>query len=522
MKSTRSLLLQRRYLSLTHRRVLSSSVRQPLLRRGFHSTSSVKQEFKDPYETLGVKKSSSQSDIKKAYYKLAKKYHPDINKEAGAEKKFHDLQNAYEILSDESKRKQYDQFGAAAFSGGAGAGPGGPGAGPGGFNPFGNGFGFDFSGGQAGGAGGFGGINFEDLFGTAFGGGPFGSSSNGGRRSSSMFREYKGDTIEVIQNLDFKDAVFGKKNVSIKFRALDPCGTCNGSGLKSGASKTTCPSCHGSGTTVHVRAGFQMMSTCQTCGGEGTTVNASDFCKSCHGEGVNVNTQKTITVDLPHGLQDGDVVRIPGQGSYPDIAVDKEMAKSVKLSRGDILVRIRVNKDPHFSIKNKYDIWYTKEIPITTAALGGTVSIPTIDGTKIRIKVPAGTAPEQVISIPNMGVPKSSPYRNSAVQARGDMKIQYKVVIRKPQSKAEQCLWEALADVTNDTNAKRTMESFASSVEKSVEDKLSDNDNKTSNNSKETYNTTEDNSMNPDAPSTLGRLEKFISNTFKKIKGDKN
>lgn len=102
------------------------------------------------------------------------------------------------------------------------------------------------------------------------------------------------------------------------------------------------------------------------------------------------------------------------------------------------------------------------------------------------------------------------------------MKIQYKVVIRKPQSKAEQCLWEALADVTNDTNAKRTMESFASSVEKSVEDKLSDNDNKTSNNSKETYNTTEDNSMNPDAPSTLGRLEKFISNTFKKIKGDKN
>lgn len=104
----------------------------------------MKQEFKDPYETLGVKKSSSQSDIKKAYYKLAKKYHPDINKEAGAEKKFHDLQNAYEILSDESKRKQYDQFGAAAFSGGAGAGPGGPGAGPGGFNPFGNGFGFDF------------------------------------------------------------------------------------------------------------------------------------------------------------------------------------------------------------------------------------------------------------------------------------------------------------------------------------------------------------------------------------------
>ncbi|KAL3231474.1 Uncharacterized protein RNJ44_00509 [Nakaseomyces bracarensis] len=484
----------------------------------FHTSPLLRESFKDPYQTLGVNNSASQSEIKKAYYKLAKKYHPDINKEAGAEKRFHDLQNAYEILSDEGKRKQYDQFGAAAFTGGGAAG--GPGGGAGGFNPFGNGFGgFDFTNAQGGGnAGGFGGINFEDLFGAAFGGGPFSGSGNAGRRSGSMFREYKGDTIEVIKDLDFKDAVFGKKNVSLKFTALDPCGTCNGSGLRSGASKSTCPSCQGSGTTVHVRAGFQMMSTCQTCGGEGTTVNPSDFCSSCRGEGVTVNKSKTITVDLPHGLQDGDVVRIPGQGSYPDIAVDSEMSKSVKLSRGDILVRIRVNKHPNFSIKNKYDIWYTKEIPITTAALGGTVSIPTIDGTNIRIKVPAGTAPEQVISIPNMGVPKSSPYRNSSIQARGDMKIQYKVVIRKPQSQAETCLWEALADVTNDTGARRTMESFASSVEKSVKETIDENS------SKETGSATdkkESGTLNPDEPGTLGRLEKFISDTFKKIKGDK-
>lgn len=499
---------------LMQRRVIGSlGVHRRLLTRKFHASPLLGQEsFKDPYQTLGVNKSASQSEIKKAYYKLAKKYHPDINKEAGAEKRFHDLQNAYEILSDESKRKQYDQFGAAAFTGGAG--PGGPGGGAGGFNPFG---GFDFSNAQGGNAGGFGGINFEDLFGAAFGGGPF-SSGNAGRRSGSMFREYKGDTIEVVQNLNFKDAVFGKKNVSLKFTALDPCGTCHGSGLRSGATKTTCPSCQGSGTTVHVRAGFQMMSTCQSCGGEGTTVNPSDYCSSCRGEGVTVNKSKTITVDLPHGLQDGDVVRIPGQGSYPDIAVDKEMSKSVKLSRGDILVRIRVNKDQNFSIKNKYDIWYTKEIPITTAALGGTVSIPTIDGTNIRIKVPAGTTPDQVISIPNMGVPKSSPYRNSSIQARGDMKIQYKIVIRKPQSQAETCLWEALADVTNDTNARRTMESFASTVEKSVKETFDDKT--TSNNSTATSDKNA-RTVNPDEPGTLGRLEKFISDTFKKIKGEK-
>ena len=123
-----------------------------------------------------------------------------------------------------------------------------------------------------------------------------------------------------------------------------------------------------------------MMSTCPTCNGEGTMKRPQDNCTKCHGEGVQVNRAKTITVDLPHGLQDGDVVRIPGQGSYPDIAVEADLKDSVKLSRGDILVRIRVDKDPNFSIKNKYDIWYDKEIPITTAALGGTVTIPTVEG----------------------------------------------------------------------------------------------------------------------------------------------
>ena len=306
-----------------------------------------------------------------------------------------------------------------------------------------------------------------------------------------MFREYKGDSVEVIHRMKFKDAVFGAKNANLQFSVLDPCGVCHGSGLKKNAQSSTCPSCHGTGTTVHVRGGFQMASTCNQCGGEGTTVRPEDVCSKCHGEGVELNSQRSISVDLPQGLQDGDVVRVPGQGSYPHLAVDPKMKNSVKLHRGDVLVRIRVDKDSRFSIRNKTDIWFTKEIPITTAALGGQVTIPTVDDTQIRLKVQPGTQHDQVISIPNMGVPRIG-------GERGAMKVQYKIVIKKPQSKAEKCLWEALADVTNDQAARRT---------------------ETTSHSPESTNSTA--TTNPDNPSALGRLEKFISNTFNKIKGDK-
>ncbi|CAB4252440.1 similar to Saccharomyces cerevisiae YFL016C MDJ1 Co-chaperone that stimulates the ATPase activity of the HSP70 protein Ssc1p [Maudiozyma barnettii] len=485
----------------------NSIVRKPLVfRSGFHSSSIQRQSIKDPYKALGLNSKASQSEIKKAYYKLAKKYHPDINKEQDAEKKFHDLQNAYEILSDETKRKQYDQFGAAAFDPNFANSQGHPG----GFGGFGGG------GGAAGNPfGDFGGINFEDLFGAAFSGrnggagnagNPFGNA--GGANRMNMFREYKGDSIHVSCKLDFKDAVFGKKNVKLTFNSFDQCHTCHGSGMKSGAAKETCQSCHGSGTKVHIRGGFQMMSTCNECQGEGSTVKAEDVCHSCHGDGVEFKHNKTINVDLPNGLQDGDAIRISSQGSYPQMAVDPEMAKNVRMTRGDIIVTIHVDKDPKFSIKNKYDIWYQMDIPITTAALGGTVEIPTVDGTKIRLKVQAGTQHDEVISIPNMGVPRPGMLGQGG---RGHMKVQYRIVMKKPQSKAEKCLWEALADVTHDSMAKRTMNITLDGI----------NGNQ-SNSSGSTKNNSGNAASNPDEPNALSRLEKFISGAFKKIKGDKD
>ncbi|AGO10993.1 AaceriAFR507Wp [[Ashbya] aceris (nom. inval.)] len=451
------------------------------LARQFHSSGRRLQEIRDPYETLGVPRDSSASQIKKAYYKLAKQFHPDINKDEGAEKKFHDLQNAYEILSDENKRRQYDQFGAAAFSQGGGAGAGGAGGFQGGFGGF-SGFG-DF--------GEFGGLNFEDLFGAAFRGGARGA---GQQRGAQFVREFKGDSIQVPFKLSFRDAVFGLKDVPLRYAVYDQCGTCSGSGLKAGAQRSVCGGCHGTGTQVHVRAGFQMASTCSQCGGEGYSIRRGDQCGTCSGEGVVFNRNKEVKVDFPHGLQDGDVVKVPGQGSFPHIQVDPETAHAMRLRRGDLLVQVQVERDPRFQIKNHYDIWYVQEIPITTAALGGTVSIPTVDGDQIRLKVIPGTQPDQVVSIPNKGVPRG------LSGARGDMKVQYRIVMKKPQSKAEKFLWEALADVTGDATARRTENIDAAMAGTAAPGATS----------------------GPDEPSTLRKLEKFISNAFKTIRGDQH
>lgn len=468
--------------------------------RKFHSTN--KAQLEDPYKTLGVGNSASASDIKKAYYKLAKKYHPDINKEDGAEAKFHELQEAYDILSDPSKKSQYDQFGAAAFQNGGGAGgPGGAGGAYGG-NPFGGfeGFGGAAGGnpfGNAGGQGGFG-FSFEDLFGEAMGGG------RGGKRSSNYMQHFQGDDIEVLKTISFKESVFGTQ-ATIEYDALNQCNDCTGSGLKKNKKKSTCQACGGTGSQVHyLQAGFQMASTCKACGGTGVSVKKGDECNTCHGEGVK-NQHKVTEIKLPKGVRDGTRVRVAGAGD----AAHTTTAPNYKLSNGDLIIRVRVKPDPNF-VRDGNNIIYRCEIPMTTAALGGTVEIPTLEEQKIKLRIPKGSEEGRIISVPERGVPYGS-------HNRGDLKVVLKVKVLKPLNATQTALLEALADAFNDENANRVDPSW-----KPLEDlnKNSNNNNSSSSNVNNNDNSNGDSSCDNIHENKLKKIESFLSGAFKRILGD--
>ncbi|GMM34806.1 Mdj1 protein [Saccharomycopsis crataegensis] len=422
-----------RYQSYKPHRLSPSSCRQ------FHSSSS-QLKVTDPYKTLGVDKGASTSQIKKAYYKLAKKYHPDVNKEEGAEGKFHDVQDAYEILSDSDKKAQYDQFGSSTFDQNGNFNPhaGNPFAG---FGGFGGGAGAGGAGGAQGGNP-FGDFNFEDLFGAAFRGGNGRGGANGGR---SYVTEYVGNNIEVAKTVSLKDAVFGK-HLNVTYSALDNCGTCSGSGLKQGKEKSTCGTCHGTGQRVqYMQGGFQMASTCNKCGGTGTVISRDAACGTCHGEGVK-QVNKSTEVDLPPGISDGVRVKISGEGDAP--AVTK--SANVRTYKGDLIIRIRIQQDPAFTVAGK-DLIHKIKIPFTTAILGGTVEVPTVDGAVLRLKVPAGTNNNKVITVPSKGIPRSGD-----VNRRGDMQVHFDVSIPKAQNDTQVAILEALADSFGDSTATRT------------------------------------------------------------------
>lgn len=427
-----------------------------LARCGFSTTSRLL--LSDPYKTLGVGNSASASEIKKAYYKMAKKNHPDINKEEGADKKFHDIQEAYEILSNPEKKQQFDQFGASAFDQASGG------------NPYG---GNPFAGGSPFGAGGFN-INFEDLFGSAFSQGR-GSRSGGG---SQYVEHFQGNDVEVVKNITFKESVFGTAT-KIDYSVVDDCKTCSGSGLKPDRKKSTCGTCQGTGSTVHyLQAGFQMASTCKSCNGTGVSIKPEDECKSCHGSGA-VSQEKTTQVELPSGIKDGTRLRVSGAGDYPQMT----KGPNVRLSRGDLIIRVRVKSDPLYQ-RDGNNIVYNCSIPMTTAALGGTVEIPTLEGETLKLKVPSGTQHGRVISIPNKGVP----FRGS----RGDLKVEFKIKILRPQNATQTALLEALASTAEDKTANRT------------DGSLNGFDNL-------------DKGSDPECPSKLQKLEKFLSDSFKKV-----
>ena len=342
---------------------------------------------RDYYEVLGVSKDADDAAIKKAYRALAKKYHPDMNPgDAEAEKKFKEASEAYAVLSDAEKRRQYDQFGHAAFEGGAG--------GAGGFG------GFDFNGAD------FGDI-FGDIFGDLFGGG----GRRGGRANNGPM---KGANIRKSIRITFEEAVFGcKKELEVILK--DPCTTCGGTGAKPGTSPETCPKCGGKGQVVYTSQSFfgtvQNVQTCPNCGGSGKVIK--EKCTSCSGTGYT-SSKKKIEVTIPAGIDNGQSVRIrekgePGPNGGP---------------RGDLLVEVNVSRHPIFQRQDMH-IFSTVPISFAQAALGGDVKIQTVDGAVIY-NVKPGTKTDTKVRLKGKGVPS---LRNSAV--RGDHYVT--LVIQTPE-----------------------------------------------------------------------------------------
>ncbi|KAK4181946.1 putative mitochondrial DnaJ-like protein 1 precursor [Triangularia setosa] len=413
--------------------------------RSFHTTRPQLATPKDPYGTLGVSKSASQSDIKKAYYGLAKKFHPDTNKDPTAKDKFAEIQSAYEILSDPKKREQFDQFGAAGFDPSGQPGPGGAGG-----HPFGQGHPF---GGGFGGQGGFGSnINFEDLFSSFMGGGgPFGGGRGGRGGGGGPFQQQEiiqGDDIEVQVNVSFMEAAKGV-NKTINILPLTTCKTCSGSGLKEGTQKAACKACGGSGTRVHfMSGGFQMASTCGSCGGSGTAIPKGSECRTCQGDGVT-RERKSITVDIPGGIEDGMRLRVSGEGDAP--AMGRASSADARGTQGDLYVLVKVARDPKFTRQGS-DILYTATIPLTTALLGGEVVIPTLEG-DAKVRIGTGTNTGDKMTLAGKGMPRLGGRRGGM----GDLKVEFRVAMPKYLSANQRTLVEMLADEMGDKSAKRIM-----------------------------------------------------------------
>ncbi|KAI7491548.1 hypothetical protein KC357_g1753 [Hortaea werneckii] len=411
-------------------------------RRTFHASTPV-YATKDPYKVLGVGKGASGSEIKKAYYGMAKKFHPDTNKDPKARENFNEAQSAYELLSDEKKKAAYDQYGSAAFDGGGGFDPSG---GAGGGSPFGAGFG-GFGGGSPFG-GGFGGgadFNFEDLF-SAFGAG----GARRGRGRGAPFQEevMVGENIEVQTNISFMDAAKGVSK-DIVITPLVKCKTCEGNGMKKGVSRDTCGKCQGTGTRVHfMQGGFQMASTCNGCSGTGQTVPKGSECGSCRGNGA-VREKRTVSVDIPGGVEDGMRLRVMGEGDHPPTGTATN--PSARTEKGDLYVFIRVAPDSKFSRAGS-DVLYTATIPLTTAILGGEIRIPTLDG-EVKVKVGTGTGTGDKITLSGMGMKRLSSRRGN----NGDLRVEFKVQMPKYLSANQRTIIEMLADEMGDQNAKRVM-----------------------------------------------------------------
>ena len=328
------------------------------------------EQKRDYYEVLGVSKGASDDEIKKAYRKLAKKYHPDMNPgDKGAEAKFKEVNEAYSILSDSEKRARYDQFGHAGVDPNYGAG--GPGGGFGGFD--------------------MGDIDLGDIFGSFFGGG-FGGF--GGSTSSRRNGPQKGESLRASLTISFEEAAFGCEK-EINLNRTEECEACHGSGAEPGTTAETCPDCRGTGVVrVQQRTGgfaFSSTAPCSRCRGTGKIIHTP--CKACGGSG-SVKKTKRVTVSIPAGIDDGQAISLRGQGN----------AGKNGGPAGDLIVAVHVKPHPQFH-RDGTTVLYEQPVTFYQAVMGAELEIPTIDG-KVKYNLPAGTQTGTTFRLRGKGIPE--------------------------------------------------------------------------------------------------------------------
>jgi len=327
---------------------------------------------RDYYEVLGVEKGADDKEIKKAYKRLAMKYHPDRTQgDKAMEEKFKEVQEAYEILSDDQKRAAYDNYGHAGVDPNRGGGGGG--------------------------------ADFNDIFGDVFG-----DIFGGGRRAGGQSRAQRGSDLRYNLELNLEDAVRGK-SVEIKVPTWVSCDVCDGSGAKKGTQAKSCPTCHGAGQVTMRQGFFAVQQTCPTCSGRGKII--PDPCTKCHGDG-RVEKTKTLSVKIPAGVDTGDRIRLAGEGE----------AGQFGAPAGDLYVQVHVKDHPIF-VRDGNNLYCDVPISFSIAALGGEIDVPTLDG-RVKLKIPAETQTEKMFRLRGKGV--------QSVRGGGVGDLVCKVVVETP------------------------------------------------------------------------------------------
>ncbi len=371
---------------------------------------------RDYYEVLGVNKTASEDEIKKAYRKIAIKYHPDRNPgDKQAEEKFKEAAEAYDVLHDPQKRQQYDQFG---FDGPMGGGFGGFGAGS---------------------------MNMDDIFsmfGDIFGGHGFGGFGGGGQRRP---QQHRGSDLRLKVRLTLEEI---NKGVTKKFKVRKdiPCAHCHGTGAENGSGTEQCPTCHGSGIITHTTQSiFGMMQTqgvCPTCNGEGQVIK--NKCHECGGKGI-IKGEEVVEIKIPAGVAEGMVVNVPGKGN----------AGQHNGVNGDIQVYIDEIESDIF-IRDGNNLVYNLLLDFPTAALGGELEIPTIEGSKLKIKIDGGTQPGKTLRLRGKGLPAIQGYGTG----HGDLVVNISVYVPKTLSREEKEAIEHFRESDNFKGDKQTKDSI--------------------------------------------------------------